>query len=38
MLFITLTDGGKDPLGRCRRFWIGNERISGKSDFEFGKC
>lgn len=30
MLFITLTNGGKQPLGRCRRFWNGNERILGK--------
>jgi len=30
MLFITLTDGEKQLLGRCRRFWIGNGRISGK--------
>jgi len=30
MLFITLTDVGKQPLGRHRRFWTGNERILGK--------
>jgi len=30
MLFIPFTNGGKQPLGRCRRFWIGNERILGK--------
>jgi len=30
MLFIPFTNGRKQPLGRCRRFWIGNERILGK--------